>query len=100
MSVPIPSNGSAHSNGDGEWVVTVTNGLVTRIERVDSATQTRAELSEDQYAWVTASQYSLYCALYYAGIRDYIQALASGNTEVAQAYYQGMTEFLGPIGQA
>jgi hypothetical protein len=37
--------------------------------------------------------------MYYTGIRDYAQALALGNTAVAQAYYQSMTEFFGLMGQ-
>jgi hypothetical protein len=78
-----------------EWVVTTTDGLVTKIERIDRWTNVRRELSADEYAGLAATYY----AVYYAGIRDYAQAIASGNSEVAQAYYQGMTQYLGALGQ-
>jgi hypothetical protein len=78
-----------------ELVLTMSQGLVTKIERLDKITHTRKELSAEEYAWFTASYY----AMYYSGIRDYAQALASGNTNVAQAYYQGMTEFFGLMGE-
>lgn len=96
MSLPGPGNGVADAQSqDGEWVVTMANGLVTKIERLDNETHMRKELSADEYAWMTASYY----AMYYMGIRDYAQAVASGNTDLAQAYYQGMIAFLGGMGQ-
>jgi hypothetical protein len=90
----------ANSNGDPaqteEWVFTLTGGVVTRIERVDARTQVRYELSADEYAAIAASYYTAY----YAGIRDYAAAIASGNSDIAQAYYQGMAQYLGALGQA
>ena len=79
--------------------MTLTSGLVTKIERLDPATQRRQEVSAEEYASITQSQYALYYAAYYAGIRDYEQAISSGNTQAAQAYHQGMAEFLGMMGQ-
>lgn len=91
MSLPVPGNGgAADQSQDEEWVVTLTNGLVSKIERMDNTTHTRKELSADEYAAIEASYY----AMYYMGIRDYAQAVALGNTDLAQAYYQGMTAFL------
>lgn len=75
--------------------MTMADGLVTKIERVDKTTQKRTEISADEYAGITASYY----AIYYMGIRDYAQAVASGNTDLALAYYQGMIAFLGASGQ-
>lgn len=95
MSWPVPGSGGGIQPKSEEWVVTVTDGLVTRIEHVDQATSVRHELSAEEYAGVAASYY----ALYYAGIRDYAQAVASGNVDAAQAYYQGMAEYFGPLGQ-
>lgn len=96
MSFPAaaPVIDSAQSQKE-ELVLTMTNGFVTKIERLDKITHMRKELSADEYAGFAASYY----AMYYTGIRDYAQALASGNTNVAQAYYQGMTEFFGLMGQ-
>jgi hypothetical protein len=91
-----PSNGNSSETSSEEWVFTLTNGLVTRIERVDATTHARYELSADEYAAIAASYYTAY----YAGIRDYAQAIASGNTEIVQAYYQGMAQYLGALGQA
>jgi hypothetical protein len=95
MSWPVQGNGNSTQSHGEEWVFTVTDGLVTRIEHVDRTTNARHELSAEEYAAVAASYY----ALYYAGIRDYAQAIASGNTDVAQAYYQGMAEYFGALGQ-
>jgi hypothetical protein len=92
------ANGSAQSY-DGQWMVTIANGLVTKIERLDPATGTRLELSADEYTSVTVGQYALYYAAYYAGIRDYAQAIASGDTQAVQTHYQGMTGFLSTMGQ-
>jgi hypothetical protein len=78
-----------------ELVLTMSNGFVTKIERLDKITHKRKELSADEYAAVAVSSY----AMYYTGIRDYAQALALGNTDVAQAYYQGMTDFFDLMGQ-
>ena len=92
MSLPVP--GTVHAadvSHDEELVVTLTNGLVRKIERIDNTTHTRKELSAEEYAGIEASYY----ALYYMGIRDYAQAVASGDAELAQAYYQGMTAFFG-----
>ena len=95
MGWPVQGNGNGTESHAEEWVVTLANGLVTKIERVDQATNARRELSAEEYAGVAASYYTLY----YAGIRDYAQAIASGNTAVAQAYYQGMAEYFGALGQ-
>jgi hypothetical protein len=78
-----------------ELVLTMTNGFLTRIERLDNITQMRKEFSADEYAGFSVGYY----AMYYAGIRDYAQALASGNMDVAQAYYRSMTDFFGALGQ-
>jgi hypothetical protein len=98
MSVLVPGNGSNESY-DGQWVVTMANGLVAKIERLDAATDTRQEMSADDYASFVAGHYAIYCAAYYAGVRDYAQAIVSGNTEVALAHYQGMNEFFVAMGQ-
>ena len=95
MSFPVLGDGAAVQAQVEEWVVTTTNGLVTKIERVDNATRTRKELTADEYAGLAASYY----AIYYTGIRDYAQAVASGNRDLAQAYYQGMSDFFGVMGQ-
>jgi hypothetical protein len=71
---------------------------MTKIERFHAAT-TRQELSPDEYAWVQASHDAVSYFYYYAGIRDYANAIASGNLEVAQAYYKGMSDYLGMMGQ-
>ena len=96
MTSDWSSNGNGSQPSSEEWVFTLTNGLVTRIERVDAATKARYELSADEYAAIAATYYTAYCA----GIRDYAAAIASGNTNVAQAYYQGMAQYLGALGQA
>jgi spermidine/putrescine-binding protein len=78
-----------------EGVVTIaSNGLATKIERIDPVTGARTELLAEEYAALTAGYY----AAYYAGIRDYAQAVASGNAAAVQVYYEGMTKFLGSIG--
>jgi hypothetical protein len=91
-----PGSGNGSQSQSEEWVFTLTNGLVTRIERLDRATQARSELSADEYAAVAGSYY----IAYFAGIRDYAAAIASGNADLAQAYYQGMAQYLGALGQA
>jgi spermidine/putrescine-binding protein len=94
MSFPMFDNGNGNGSGPFQakgWVVTTTNGVVTKIERLDKTKDTRKELSADEYATLTSSYY----AIYYLGIRDYVQAIASGNTDLAQAYYQRMTTFSG-----
>ena len=88
-------NGHAAVPHTEEWRVCLTDGVITRIERVDAFTQARQEMSADEYAWIAASYY----ALYYTGIRDYANAVATGNFGVAQAYYQDMTQYLGALGQ-
>ena len=93
---PTAGNGNGSQTPHEEWVVTLTNGLVTRIERVDAATNVRYELSAEEYSAIAASYYTAY----YAGIRDYAAAIASGNTDVAQAYYQGMAQYFEALGQA
>ena len=98
MSVLVPANGS-NASYDGQWVVTMANGLVSKIERLDAGTDTRQEMSADDYSSFAAGHYAIYCAAYYAGVRDYAQAIASGNTELAVAHYQGMNEFFVAIGQ-
>jgi hypothetical protein len=95
MSFPAaPGNETAQPQKE-ELVVTMTNGLVTKIERLDNSTHVRKELPADEYAAIAASYY----AMYYAGIRDYAQAIALGNATVAEAYYQAMTEFFASMGQ-
>jgi hypothetical protein len=91
-----PTNGNSGQTQSEEWVFTLTGGLVTRIERVDATTQARYELSADEYAALAGGYYTAY----YSGIRDYAAAIASGNVDVAQAYYQGMAQYLGALGQA
>ena len=96
MSVPVPSNGaSGGQSNTEEWVFTLTNGVVTRIERVNATSGARSELSAEEYAWVASGYY----AAYYMGIGDYAHAVAAGNIEVAQAYYHGMTQYFGALGQ-
>jgi hypothetical protein len=96
MSFPAPVNIVAASQSqDEEWVVTLTNGVVRKIERIDNTTHTRTELSADEYVGIGASYY----AMYYLGIHDYANAVASGNTDLAQVYYQGMVAFFGAMGQ-
>jgi len=95
MSFPAaPGNETAQPQKE-ELVVTMTNGLVTKIERLDNSTHVRKELPADEYAAFAASYY----AMYYAGIRDYAQAIALGNATVAEAYHQAMTEFFASMGQ-
>lgn len=95
MSFPAaaPVNAIAQSQQE-ELVITMTNGVVTKIERLDKLTHERRELSADEYAGIAASYY----AMYYTGIHDYAQALASANTDVADAYHRGMTEFFSLMG--
>ena len=93
---PSNGNGSDSQSSNEEWVFTLTNGFVTRIERVDATTNARYELSAEEYSAIAAGYYTAYCA----GIRDYAAAIASGNADVAQAYYQGMAQYLGALGQA
>lgn len=96
MSHPAPVYVSADSQSqDEEWVFTVTNGIVRKIERIDNTTQTRTELSADEYEAIGTSYY----VLYYLGIHDYVNAIASGNMELAEAYYQGMIAFFGALAQ-
>jgi hypothetical protein len=96
MMLPVSGNGGAVQSQEEEWVVTMTSGLVSKIERLDKITHTRKELSADEYAAIAASYYTMY----YAGIRDYAEAIASGSADVAQAYYNAMTQFFGAVGQA
>jgi hypothetical protein len=94
----FPAAASVHAIAESqqeELVLTITNSVVTKIERLDKLTHERRELSADEYAGIAASYY----AMYYTGIRDYAQALASGNSDVAQVYYRGMTDFFGVMGQ-
>ena len=96
MSAPVPSNdASGGRSNTEEWVFTVTNGVVTRIERVNATSGARSELSAEEYAWIASGYY----AAYYMGIRDYAHAIASGNGDAATAYYQGMAQYLGALGQ-
>ena len=96
MTSHEPHDGNGSRPANEEWVITLTQGVVTRIERVDATTNARRELSADEYAAIVASYYTAY----YTGIRDYATAIASGNTDIAQAYYQGMAQYLGALGQA
>jgi hypothetical protein len=96
MSLPagapiLESTGSPNE----ELVLTMSNGLITKIERLDKSTALRKELSADEYAAFASTYY----AMYYTGMRDYMHALASGNADVTNAYHQGVTEFFGWIGQ-
>jgi hypothetical protein len=59
-----PGNDTAQSQEE-ELVLTMTNGLVTKIERLDNITHVRKELSADEYAAIVASYYEMY----YSGIR-------------------------------
>jgi hypothetical protein len=96
MSAPVPSNGGGTQTHSEEWVFTLTNGVVTKIERVDATTKARSEISADEYTWVASGYYAAYCA----GIRDYTEAMNSGNMDAVQAYYQGMAQYLGGLGYA
>lgn len=96
MTLYSPTNGNGDQPQTEEWVFTFSDGQVTRIERVDTTTQMRSELSADEYAALAGGYYTAY----YSGIRDYAAAIASGNVDVAQAYYQGMAQYLGALGQA
>jgi hypothetical protein len=89
---------SASNGGAGqteEWVYTTNNLLITKIEKVDRATQGRTELSREEYAGLVAT---MGLAAYHAGIRDYALALAVGDTNAAQTYYQAMTDYFAGIG--
>ena len=99
MTSPVASNGSVSSSGHEEWVVSMSNGAVLKIERGDPLTHARKEVSAEEYAALTAAYYAMYYASYYTGIRDHAQALASGDTDLAQAYQQGMTEFFQTLSQ-
>ena len=79
MTLHSPTNGNGGLAATEEWVFTLTGGLVTRIERVDTTTQMRSELSADEYAALAGGYYTAY----YSGIRDYATAIASGNADVA-----------------
>ena len=80
-----------------ESVVTTNNLLITKIEKIDRATQGRTELSRKEYAWLVAA---MGLAAYYAGIRDYALALAVGDTNSAQTYYKAMTDYFAGIDQS
>jgi hypothetical protein len=95
MTAYDPTNANGGPAQSEEWVFTLTGGLITRIERVDTSTQVRYEISAEEYAAIAGGYYTAY----YSGIRDYASAIASGNVEVAQAYYQGMAQYLGAIDQ-
>jgi hypothetical protein len=92
-----PTAGSGTDTQPQEWVVTMANGVVTRIERIDRVSHRRIELSMEEYTELLAVA-NPYTA-YYAGIRDYAAAIATGNLEMAQAYYQGMTDYFAAAAQ-
>jgi hypothetical protein len=78
-----------------EAVVTTSNLLIIKIEKVDSATRRRTELSREEYAGLFAM---MGAAAYYAGIRDYALAVATGDTNAAQVHYQAMTDYFAGAG--
>jgi len=73
-----------------ESVVTTSGGLIIRVQKIDRATQQRTELSREEYAGLVAATA---LTAYHTGIRDYAAALAVGDTNAAQAYYQAMTDY-------
>src|SRR5262245_15370447 len=77
-----------------ESVVTTRNQLITKIEKIDRATQHRTELSREESAGLVAA---MGLAAYYAGIRDYAIALATGDANAAQAYYKAMTDYFAGV---
>lgn len=83
-----------------QWVFTTANGVVTKIERLDTLTSRRTELSAEEYAGLTASYYTAYYGAYYAGMWDYASSLASGDREAAQAHYEGMTQYFAAMTHA
>ena len=91
------SIGSSSDSLVQEWIVTTTGGLITKVERVESESKKRRELTREEYAGLVALA-SMYTA-YYSGIRDYAMALGAGNTTAAQAYYQGMTDYFNSFSQ-
>src|SRR5262249_60161069 len=85
--------GVSASNDAGqmeESVVTTSDGLITRVQKIDKATQQRTELSREEYAGLVATTA---LTAYHAGIRDYAAALAVGDTNTAWTYYQAMTDY-------
>jgi hypothetical protein len=90
-----PSNSGAGQTE--ESVVTTNNRLITKIEKIDRATQQRTELSREEYAMLVAATG---LAAYHAGIRDYVVALAVGDTNAAQTYYQAMTDYFAGMGHS
>lgn len=72
-----------------EYVVTVNNltGLLAKIEKVDGATGSRAELSADEYTQTLgypspsayADQMFAQVQLYYQGLSDYVNAMSAGD---------------------
>ena len=97
VSAMMDSPGTKDAPETQEWVVTTTNGLVTKVERLDPATQGRTELTREEYAGLLAAD--SYYPAYFSGIRDYAGAIASGNLEAAQAYYKVMADYFAASGQ-
>jgi len=93
--------GLSASNRDAaqteESVVTTSGGLITKIQKIDRATQQRTELSREEYAGLVAATALI---AYHTGVRDYAAALAVGDTNAAQTYYQAMTDYFAGIGRA
>jgi len=52
--VPMHMTGSAQSY-DGEWIMTITDGLVTKIERFDPGTATCVESSANEHDYQSGS---------------------------------------------
>ena len=78
-----------------EEMVVTTNNLIVKIEKIDKATRGRMELSREEYAGLIAT---MGLTAYYAGIRDYALALATGDMNAAQTYYTAMTDYFAGIG--
>ena len=92
--------GVSASNDAGqteESVVTTSSRLITKIQKIDRATQQRTELSREEYAGLVMATA---LTAYHTGVRDYALALAVGDTNAAQTYYQAMTDYFAGIGRA
>jgi len=87
--------GHAGGGQSEETVVTTNNLHITKIEKLDSATRRRTELSREEYAGLVAT---MGATAYYTGIRDYALAVATGDTNAAQIYYQAMTDYFAGAG--
>jgi hypothetical protein len=93
----VPPSNDAAQTEEEESVVTTSGGLITKIQKIDRATQQRTELSREEYAGLVVATA---LTAYHTGVRDYAAALATGDTNAAQTYYQAMTDYFAGIGRA